>query len=249
MRLKPIFTYCLRDMIRAALVFVGVIILVVLLSVLLSHSNNGSVYFNGGFEIAAGITMFVIGICSIRDYLRLGIQNGIGRNTTMLAMLIALICTSVMLAVIGEVVCSVGAELTKNNDHFNINTLFSMIYAGQNDMMHLGDQYVGFTGHIHSVIVVFVTLMGLYLSGCFFSVLFYRLNRVFKVVVAIALPFIFIWFIPVALLRVVGAVGLEIALKIVSTPALLSLCLLAGAAVIAVVDWLLVFRAPIKAVK
>ncbi|MBQ3404695.1 MAG: hypothetical protein IJG63_04670 [Oscillospiraceae bacterium] len=249
MKLRSILTYCFRDIMRASLIFVGIYVLVILLLAVLSLITEGHTYLNGGYEIAAGITMFVVGICSVREYLRLAIQNGVGRNTTFFAMILSLICACAVLAVLGELISTLGETLTENNDRVSFSSLYALIYSGLYGVMQVGAAPGTVLSHVQSIGLVFVTLAGLYLCGSFLSLLFYRLKKVFKVILAIALPFIICWIIPVALIRVGGAIGAEATISILASPGLMMLCMLAGAVVMAILCWLLIFRAPIKAVK
>ena len=108
MRFLPAFKYRMRD----CLISMGVVILVMVGLTVLSHlgivtfggyeqSVDGVVtehYATMNFTMPYTIFMFVLGIVSIREDMRIGIQNGASRTTSFLANMACMVVSAVTLS-------------------------------------------------------------------------------------------------------------------------------------------------------
>ena len=78
--------YRFRDSLRGTCIFGGVLLAISLLSKVL-EAFRFEVFVNGvsagglSFMFASRIFVFVVGICAVREDLRLFLQNGVGRRT------------------------------------------------------------------------------------------------------------------------------------------------------------------------
>lgn len=87
MNFLPIFKYRLKDDLRAVAVFLAVTLLCMVLVIygvmIMVAEMDDRVVSN--FSIALTVFTFVIGIVTVREDLRLGIQNGVSRGTSLAA--------------------------------------------------------------------------------------------------------------------------------------------------------------------
>lgn len=109
MRFAPVFKYRMRDCAISMLMIIAVMIALTLL-VQVGVLAFGQFTPEDGFEettstmnftMPYAIFMFILGIISIREDLRLGIQNGASRGTSFLANLSCMAATSLLLALSG----------------------------------------------------------------------------------------------------------------------------------------------------
>ena len=103
MNFLPIFKYRLKDDLKAVGVFLLVTLLCMVLviygiMIMVSEIDDRVV---SNFSIALTVFSFVIGIVTVREDLRLGIQNGVSRGTSLAACFTANVVAS-LAAALGE---------------------------------------------------------------------------------------------------------------------------------------------------
>lgn len=252
MNLRPAYKYRFCDMVKGIGFFYAIMVVVMtsvicLVSFEVSNGSNVSGSF-AAFVFAATIALFVMGITTIREDMRLMLQNGIGRRTIFVTELLVVLSVSLLLAVAGELLIAIGQAVTASRSDFFITDLYQILYTdGINFNLALGE-------HFESIALAFGIYMCANLAGMFISLLFYRLNKMWTLIVAIGVPLLLIIGLPMLLTR--GSAGrflesvfgmmLEFAL---SSPWALLLCFLLAAVLIGIVNWLMMRRAPVKPVK
>jgi uncharacterized membrane protein (DUF485 family) len=89
MNLYPAFRYRFGNAVRGAGIFTGIMVAIVILvigGICYASWNGARVSGNfSAFGLSAAIAVFVTGICTIREDLRLMLQNGVGRRTVFAA--------------------------------------------------------------------------------------------------------------------------------------------------------------------
>jgi len=252
MNIMPAFRYRLAEAVKGALIFFGIMVLSMtgVTSVIFYIGIQGG-HISGnfsGFGIAAAIMMFVIGICTIREDLRLMLQNGMGRRTVFVTELLTIVTVALLLAALGELLVIAGQAVTSGWSNYYITDIFQIVYFSE-----MG-AHLTLTAHIASMACFFALYVCANLAGMFFSLLFYRLNKAWTIIVAIGAPLLLIFGLPNLLFWRGNPSFLSTALTKLfafsfSTPWTLLLTFAVCAVLIAVVNWLMLRRAPVKPAK
>lgn len=251
--LRPSFRYRFHDSLRGMGIFFGIMVIITALvtgSYIWTCRHFGgetsSVTFSA-YGFAATVALFVSGIACIREDLRVGIQHGISRRTSFVATLLSTVLISLILSVAGELLMAGAQAISANYNNLRIADMYQMMYT---DWQQGG---LNFVQHLDSVVINFATFLLANMIGMLISLVFYRLNRAWTIIVAVGVPvFVFIVlpilmsiYVPDALLRLMAST-ME---WIMSSPWYLVLFLAVCAVVAAAINWLLIRRAPIKAAK
>lgn len=244
MNIKPAFRYQFGSYMRSSGVFF-IIMAAVLLVFLVSatYSGDGSSYFGfTGYVFSTSIFMFVIGIVNIRSDVRLCLQYGVSRRSSFVSNLLVLLLVSAILAVAGEVMTSIAKYSTAGNERLIVGDLYQLIYMQENlkGGLSLGQ-------HFQSTLVNISLLICACIGGMFFSLMFWRLNKFWTVIVAVSIP-VLMNIIPVGLFRL--GVDLEPLLNwIISSPYNFVLFFMLTTIAFVGINWLLLRRADIKGIK
>lgn len=248
--LKPALWYDLKDYCRAAGIFLAAIVLIMTL-LAVHFTLNGKIGYSSftGAGAAATIFMFVLGVSDNREKLRIMNQFGLSRRTAYTASLLALAALSGLLAAALEVINGLFQLSVAGSAWLFAGDLYQIIYLGGADHLILTLEQ-----HVTSMCFSACLMLALAVFGQFFSLLFWRLSKLWTVAVAIAIPVVFN-LIPWAAYRV----SMHIPAAARAARALLGCwaanpwsfmltCLLFAAAAVAV-NWLLLRRAVIRASK
>jgi hypothetical protein len=179
----------------------------------------------------------------VREDLRLGIQNGVSRRTVFFSTLFSSILSALVLAVAGDLLTVGTQALTKGLGNTEVSSLYQLFFA--NDVAWLAAP-LGM--HLGSILFTFAMLTSANLFGSFISLVFFRLNKMWTIIVAVGVPITVGWILPLVLSSL-GVSLLPFINKILASPSTLfcffALCAVAAAAF----NRLLMLRAPIKAAK
>ena len=195
MRFAPVFKYRMRDCAISMLMIIAVMIALTLL-VQVGVLAFGQFTPEDGFEettstmnftMPYAIFMFILSIISIREDLRLGIQNGASRGTSFLANLSCIAATSLLLALSGVAFYLVWNALDTG---VILIDFYSMMYLGNFTPTELGDIFM-------SAVMTFVMSMSLAGVGCFTSLMYWRLNKAGKWIVSLGTGAVIILFVDV----------------------------------------------------
>lgn len=247
LNLAPVLKYRFQDTLKAMSIFVGIMILIlfatyILIAVAVNNGSNSSGSFSA-FGIAATITLFVTGIATVRDDFRLMIQNGISRRTVFTAELLVTMIISLLLAIAGEIIITIGQLIISKQPYFFISDIYQLLFTD----FELATK-MSMTDHIKSIILLFFLFTCTNIIGMFISMLFYRLNKVWTLIVAIGTP-IFIFVILPIVLSWKNINILPFFNFITKTPWHLCSFFIITAAAFAAIIWLISKRAPIKPIK
>ena len=241
MNIKPAFRYQFSSFLKGSIVVYLVLIIIVasfMVGTLYISPDSTSVVSFTGYSITAAIFLFVMGIVNIRGDLRLCLQYGVSRRTTFVSELLAILSASVILAAAGELLTGITQVLSTGNSKFFVADLYQLIYVGP-DIASLT-----FSQHLLSTLFNTSLTFCACLFGMLFSLMFWRLNKVCTVIVAISIP---VLFNAVPLLLSKAGVDLTPFVNwIASSPFCFVLFFLLLAALFGIIDWLLLRRANIK---
>ena len=249
--IAPALRYNLHDYFRAAGIFyviIAVITVVIIATFLLQKQPAGSDYSIIMFSMAATITVFVFGICSVRDDLRLCLQHGVGRISAFWAELVASVLVCLALAVACELLLALTQFATQNYDNIFVGDIYQLVFLREQTGA------LSVSQHLAGILFSFPLLLVAHSCGMFFSLLFFRLNKRWTVIVAIGLPVFFLIGLPYlstipAISHVLGPVVIKSLDFIFSGVGQWSLCLFLAALILTFLNWLLIRRTPIKAAK
>ena len=239
MNFLPIFKYRLKDDLKAVGVFLIVTLLCMVLVIygimIMVSEINGRVISN--FSIALTVFSFVLGIVTVREDLRLGIQNGVSRGTSLAACFTANVVAS-LAAALGVTLVEWLSVATQDTTNAALMSFYAMIYG----------EDLSLSGQLRSFLLSFVWSGSAVFVGSFLSLLYWRLTKLWRWIVSLGMG--------AALLLLMNAtmiVGgfmdavLSFFRWLGEAPLNLSMFLVGVAVVFAVFDWLLTRKAPITA--
>lgn len=244
MKLKPAFRYQFSSLFKGmAVIYLSLVLIIsmfIIGTLYMSNDTTFSSNFNG-YGITATIFLFVIGIINIRSDLRLGLQYGVSRRTVFVSEILTVLAASVILAAAGELLGGIVQALSADNHKFVMTDLYQDIY------LESGKMTITFGQHVLSAMVNASLMLSSCLLGMFFSLLFWRLSKVWTIIVAISMP-ILINCIPYILIKM-GVDLTPFINWIVSSPLCLVLFCLLLTTLFVIIDWLLLRRINIREAK
>ena len=240
---KPAFRYQFGNYIKGSVVVFLIIFLIVSVALVfsLSFETGSSSISVSGYSFAAVVFLFVMGIVSIRNDLRLCLQFGVSRRTAFLSELLAVIAVSAIIVVAGELLNGIAALLIANNENFFVGDFYQIIYLRDTSaILSLGQ-------HSQSALMNFSLVFSACLFGMFFSLMFWRLSRTWTIIVAVAIPLL-INLVPMALYKL-GVNFQPFIHWLAASPYYLVLFALALAVFFGIINWLLLRKANIREAK
>lgn len=239
MNFLPIFKYRLKDDLKAVGVFLIVTLLCMVLVIcgimIMVSEINGRVISN--FSIALTVFSFVLGIVTVREDLRLGIQNGVSRGTSLAACFTANVVAS-LAAALGVTLVEWLSVATQNTTNAALVSFYAMIYG----------EDASLAGQLRSFLLSFVWSGSAVFVGSFLSLMYWRLSKLWRWVVSLGMGAALILLLNATL--IVGGfmdAVLSFFRWLGEAPLNLSMFLVGVAVVFAVFDWLLTRKAPITA--
>ena len=239
MNFLPVFKYRLKDDLKAVAVFLLVTLLCMVLVIygimIMVSEINGRVISN--FSIALTVFSFVLGIVTVREDLRLGIQNGVSRGTSLSACFTANVVAS-LAAALGVTLVEWLSVATQNTTNAALVSFYAMIYG----------EDASLAGQLRSFLLSFVWSGSAVFVGSFLSLMYWRLSKLWRWVVSLGMGAALILLLNAAMI-VGGFMDRVLAFFrwLAEAPVNLCVFLVGVAAVFALFDWLLTRRAPITA--
>ena len=239
MNFLPIFKYRLKDDLKAVGVFLLVTLLCMVLVIygimIMVSEINGRVISN--FSIALTVFSFVLGIVTVREDLRLGIQNGVSRGTSLAACFTANVVAS-LAAALGVTLVEWLSVATQNTTNAALVSFYAMIYG----------EDASLAGQLRSFLLSFVWSGSAVFVGSFLSLLYWRLSKLWRWIVSLGMGAALILLLNATMI-VGGLMDRVLAFFRWLGEAPVNLCIfLVGVAIVfAVFDWLLTRKAPITA--
>lgn len=251
--IRPAFQYRFWDQLKSIGIFFGIMVLIIsafAIGFVRTSVTSGivsSVTFSS-YGIVACIMVFVSGIVTAREDLRLCIQHGVGRRTAFVAGLISALSACFILAVAGELLLYAAQALTAGYENLHISDLYHILYADRQL------QRLSFGQHLESAFFNLSIMLSANMAGMFISLVFFRLNKVWTVIIAVGAPIFLFVGLPI-LINFAGPVTAlsrpiaSFANWVLSFPWAGIFFFVLVAAVTALLSWLVVRRAPINDAK
>ncbi len=155
--------------------------LVLYIGFLLFGNPGVSASINGSVDFATGIAIFVFFLCFYRIAMRMGIQNGMGRSSVLYSVGITLVSAAAMYAV-GNTI---------------LNRLGRLWFSDRT----VGDAIFGNRGPWVMMLYIFCTFLSLGACGAFLSAMYWRIGKIWALVISIGVPVLLIWLVSVAVLN------------------------------------------------
>lgn len=245
---RPVFIYLFTDMLKGMAVFFGIMVIIyaAFITGWLTITAKG---FDGDMNLSAygiscAITLFVVGISTIRENMRLMLQNGIGRKTMFFMQLAAAAAVSCIMAAAGELLTTAAQAIAGSSEKLIISDIFSVVTNNTGSM--------SFVQHLESILALFILFVSSYLWGAFLSLMFLRLNKMWTIVVAVGGPVFFTMILPITIEMISERFNLKLSPAVISFFAessvqlIVSIIFIAAAALF---NYLLIKRAPMKPVR
>lgn len=235
MNFLPIFKYRLKDDLRAVAVFLAVTLLCMVLVIygimIMVAEMDDRVVSN--FSIALTVFTFVIGIVTVREDLRLGIQNGVSRGTSLAASFVGNVAAA-LVASAGVTLVEWLSMVTQESTNASLVSLYAVIYGYESSAV----------GQLKS----FVWSGSAAFVGTFLSLMYWRLSKLWRWIVTLGMGAVLVLLLNAVTISA-GFLNAVVRFFRWLGAAPLNLCVfLIGVAIaFAVFDWLLARKAPITA--
>lgn len=239
MNFLPIFKYRLKDDLRAVAVFLAVTLLCTVLVIygvmIMVAEMDDRVVSN--FSIALTAFTFVIGIVTVREDLRLGIQNGVSRGTSLAASFAGNVAAA-LVASAGVTLVEWLSMVTQESTNASLMSLYAFIYGYDSSA----------AGQLKSFVLSFVWSGSTAFVGTFLSLMYWRLSKLWRWIVTLGMGAVLVLLLNAVTISA-GFLNAVVRFFRWLGAAPLNLCVfLIGVAIaFAVFDWLLARKAPITA--
>lgn len=239
MNFLPIFKYRLKDDLRAVAVFLAVTLLCMVLVIygimIMVAEMDDRVVSN--FSIALTVFTFVIGIVTVREDLRLGIQNGVSRGTSLAASFAGNVAAA-LVASAGVTLVEWLSMVTQESTNASLVSLYAVIYGYESSAV----------GQLKSFVLSFVWSSSAAFVGTFLSLMYWRLSKLWRWIVTLGMGAVLVLLLNAVTISA-GFLNAVVRFFRWLGAAPLNLCVfLIGVAIaFAVFDWLLARKAPITA--
>ncbi|WP_312102371.1 hypothetical protein [Lachnoclostridium sp.] len=186
MRLSRAFKFQMKEIIKAIASFYGVIFLFVFLIIPISFKSSGGDASFGGFELCTVVMFFVTMLSMIRSDFLLFLQHGYSRKTLFLSTTLCLITTTAVVSLIEAILYKIFNHYVSYYGIFN--QAYGAAYASD----------AGAKGMIDEYLWKFFLYILAGAIGIFISLLYYRMNKLQKIIVSVGVPALFIVVYPLS---------------------------------------------------
>ncbi len=187
MKLNSSVKYYVSRLKPAVIIFYIVLAILSLVSVMLNFFLEDSTSSFGGYAVSSIIFLFVCGICSFTEEFKMFIQNGITRNALWKSFLYASIIVAAIMSAIDLIALSI----------------MSLIIETESLTLMLSSAYAESLA-VKIVIAYFVQIVFYVLSlslGLFVRMIYYRMNKLGKTIISIAVPGYYLIALPIIMGR------------------------------------------------
>lgn len=196
MNILASYRYQMKDHKTAILVYCLIIFLIYIVAegiLCFIFPAAGTESSMNGNEVTSLIFLFVIGLCTFKETFLFSLQNGICRKTLFCAKLLTMASVAVLISAIDAIVLLISHGISSLANPETITyCLYGALYEAP------GDQPL--VMFIPNFFLECLMAMAVMAVGYFITVLFYRLNKLGKILVGAGVPVL--WFIILPLLDI-----------------------------------------------
>ncbi len=253
MNTQKVVKYQINEFKTSMFVFFLVILALMLLigiSVVNINVNGGESNIMGGMEFGIVIFLFIVGLNYFRETFRLMIQNGVSRKTMFKGVIISTAIIAVIMSLINEIILLIGKVFAANTESFTFEGTFEQIYGARYAGSGTGLQ-MAFEGLLFLICISAAAMM----FGFLITTMYYRLNKLAKVLVSVGVPVSIIIILPIVDFSLTGGQISNAIFKFMSfafgflngtNPYYGMVTCLVGFALCAAISWLLIRKAAVK---
>lgn len=184
MKIKQATRFQLHEYTRPAIVYymimLGIFLVTLLLRAFIPGAYNTG---NSSVETTTMIFLFVLGLNSFKTPFRIYQQNGVSRMTQVVGFILAALCLSLAMNIVDSLMPLLfGGSL-------RYRTTYSLVYETFRTVSHGGLSVMSFCW---SFLVYFLMMC----LGFFITTLYYRMNKLLKVVVSAGVPLLLFFVLP-----------------------------------------------------
>lgn len=196
MKIKTSFRYQFADYKKGIIIYYLIMTVIMIASVVgavsISNMREGNYEMGtiNGFSAATAIFALVCGLNAFKENFGFHLQNGASRRTLFAGRLVNTVATALIMAVLDFVLqlLTLGANQLIGNV-FKSSTILDMILAFTPQVQ------MGFwESQLMAVLFSFVLFLGLSGLGYFLTIVFYRMNKLGKILVGAGIP-VLLWII------------------------------------------------------
>ncbi len=239
MKIMKMFRWYWQNTYWALVGFYGAMLGVLLLGSTIAICAGESEVSVNGFSFSSAVMIFVMGIVFFSAGTRFGPSNGASRKSTFCGFLLFLVTLSAGKMLINMILSQMG-------QWFGVHTqeLEALLYPGTS----------GFGGWLSIFLCQTAAGLATGILGYFIGGAYYRMSKIWKIVVSIAVPALVVIGLPLFFVSFPSvAEGIVVKLLaplgnwVLRSPYCLALLFLGTAALLGLFSWLLIRRAPVKA--
>lgn len=191
--MKKIVKFQLMDIFKVLLIFYFIMIVVLAVSNMqLSMTINGNSIMNNGTGLSAGILCFVSGLCIFKEQLCFFMQNGVPRKVFFKGTLMTILIVCTVIAIAETIISILFTFIIPHKQNYKFTSLIDFAYPG----------YFKETQIIPMILlsVLFTSLLAIlfFIAGYLIAAIFYRSGKFMKVAIAVGLPVIIFFVLPVS---------------------------------------------------
>ena len=239
MNIKAPLKYQLRDYFKSIFYFYLWLVLIVSLLVISSAAASSDGYVFMTHELMSAVYVLVLGLCGHREYFHIFTQSGISRKTFFVSRLAAMLIAALALTFIDQILYITAFFISQHLPHYQAVSFAHGSFVGD-----------AFSFSLFGAISYFFALIAVYSFGSFLNLIYYRLEKMGKVIFSLCAPFLFSAILPFLDYSFFGSRLSRLVSNIISfvssgpLPAMAVFSLLA--AVFLAGSWILTRRAPVK---
>lgn len=183
MKIKSAIKYHLYDCRMSLLIFYSVMVALTILVAIIAHATN--IHGSIGIEFSSACFLFVFAILSFRTTFKFYLQNGVSRRSLFLAQQFSFVLLALFTLLSNSILFVIHSKLGL----LSVGNSFQALMYGQAGRYH--DGFFG-TYFQDSLITTFAASLTLLALGSCVSIVFYRLSKLGRLLVACALGFLVI---------------------------------------------------------
>lgn len=197
MNKKATYKYFIEEHKKAIIIFylilVGVMLLMYIGMGLSTLQEDGGAVSGqiGGFELSTAIFLLVTGLCGFKESFGMLLQNGVSRKTLFTTRVTFTVMLAFIMTCIDKFIFLIFEGFNNLFEEINITTFYEQIYYAKAKDMSIVNI------HINSYIFNFFMYLCVISIGYFFAVLFYRINKLGKILIGAGIPVTLFTILPI----------------------------------------------------
>lgn len=200
MKIKSTLKYQLYD--QKSSIFIYYLVMILLYTIIgtsMSISLKSNAYvsldstyavYMSGMEMATGIFLFVLALNSFKENFGMFIQNGVSRKTFFLSKLLNTAVLCFVMSFIDTLLLNFGKWIATKADGLYSQGIFEIGYS---DYVSSLSPIIKYVESYFYNIFLYSTFIAV---GFFITLLYYRMNKVWKIAVSVGVPILCFWILP-----------------------------------------------------